>query len=154
MKHLISCVFFVLISVNTWALAPGERLSDSKLELRARGLSAELRCLVCQNQSIDDSDADLAKDLRRIVRERIAAGDSDAAVKNYLVQRYGEFVLLNPVFSTRNALLWLLPFIVLILGAFAVSRLFRQKVPDVALAAPMLSADEQSELQRLTNHSP
>lgn len=97
------------------AVQPDEILDDPALEERARGLSARLRCLVCQNQSIDDSDAELARDLRVLVRERLLAGDSDAEVIDFVVSRYGEFVLLRPRFSVRNALLWATP--ALLLGA-------------------------------------
>lgn len=96
------------------AVQPDEILDDPALEERARGLSARLRCLVCQNQSIDDSDAELARDLRVLVRERLLAGDNDAEVIDFVVSRYGEFVLLRPRFSVRNALLWATP--VLLLG--------------------------------------
>jgi cytochrome c-type biogenesis protein CcmH len=98
------------------ATSPDEILPDPALEARARALGKELRCLVCQNQSIDDSDAPLAKDLRRIVRERLVAGDSDAAIKRHLVERYGEFVLLEPPFEPATWLLWLGPFLVLLSG--------------------------------------
>jgi cytochrome c-type biogenesis protein CcmH len=97
-------------------LAPNEMLDDPALEARARALSGELRCMVCQNQSIDDSDAELARDLRVLVRERIAAGDSDDEVMDYVVSRYGEFVLLRPTFTARNALLWGMPVILLAVG--------------------------------------
>jgi cytochrome c-type biogenesis protein CcmH len=97
------------------ALDPDEILDDPVLEERARGLSAELRCMVCQNQSIDDSNAELARDLRVLVRERLVAGDTDAEVIDYVVSRYGEFVLLRPQFNLRNALLWASP-VLLILG--------------------------------------
>ena len=91
------------------AVQPDELLADTKLEARARALSAELRCMVCQNQSIDDSDATLARDLRLLVRERLKAGDSDAAVLEFLHVRYGDFILLKPPFKPGTALLWLLP---------------------------------------------
>jgi cytochrome c-type biogenesis protein CcmH len=100
-----------------FAINADERLKDAAQEQRARGLSAELRCLVCQNQSIDDSDATLAKDLRRLVRERIAAGDSDGEVLAFVVARYGEFVLLRPPFNIQTLLLWGLPFLALSGGA-------------------------------------
>jgi cytochrome c-type biogenesis protein CcmH len=106
------------------AVQPGEQLNDPAQEARARKLSAELRCLVCQNQSIDDSDAELARDLRRLVRERITAGESDSAIRQFLVARYGEFVLLRPPFSASTALLWSLPALALIAGAFAARSLF------------------------------
>jgi cytochrome c-type biogenesis protein CcmH/NrfF len=98
------------------AVTPDEMLKDPVLEERARQLSAELRCLVCQNQSIDDSDAELAADLRVLVRERIAAGDTDDEVMAYVVSRYGEFVLLKPRFNARNALLWGTPVALLLIG--------------------------------------
>ena len=100
------------------ALDPDELLDDPVLEERARGLSAGLRCMVCQNQSIDDSNAELARDLRVLVRERILAGDTDEEVIDYVVSRYGEFVLLQPPFTMRNAALWASP-VVLILGGGA-----------------------------------
>ena len=102
------------------AVQPGEALADPALEARARALSAELRCMVCQNQSIDLSDAELAHDLRVLVRERLTAGDSDEEVLDYVVSRYGEFVLLKPRFSLRNALLWGTPVILLLCGGLAV----------------------------------
>lgn len=102
------------------AVEPGEALTDPVLEERARGLSQGLRCLVCQNQSIDDSDAPLARDLRLLVRERIAAGDSDSDVLDFVVARYGEFVLLKPRFNARTYLLWALPALVLIVGGLIV----------------------------------
>ena len=106
---------FILWALLTPALAvqPDEIMKDPALEARARALSTELRCLVCQNESIDDSSAPLARDLRLLVRERIAAGESNAQVKSFLVQRYGEFVLLKPPVSARTALLWAGPFLVL-----------------------------------------
>ena len=102
------------------AVEPGEALTDPVLEERARGLSQGLRCLVCQNQSIDDSDAPLARDLRLLVRERIAAGDSDSDVLVFVVARYGEFVLLKPRFNARTYLLWAVPALVLIVGGLIV----------------------------------
>ena len=97
-------------------MQPNEVLSDPALEARARGLSANLRCLVCQNQSIDDSDAPLARDLRLLVRERLVAGDSDAEVTRFLVARYGEFVLLRPPFGWHTLMLWLTPVLLLTLA--------------------------------------
>ena len=117
------------------AVLPDEVLADPVLEARARGLSSELRCLVCQNQSIDDSDAELARDLRVLVRERIAVGDTDAEVLDYVVSRYGEFVLLRPRFNLRNALLWGTPLILLIGGGMFVflNVLRRKPPPDLAM---------------------
>ena len=106
----LACCGCLLAAVHpALAVQPDEVLSDATLEARARGLSRELRCMVCQNQSIDDSDAPLARDLRLLVRERLTAGDSDAQVQDFLVARYGEFVLLKPPFEWHTALLWLTP---------------------------------------------
>jgi cytochrome c-type biogenesis protein CcmH len=108
------------------AVEPDEILSDAALEARARTLSKELRCMVCQNQSIDDSDAPLARDLRILVRERLQAGESDQQVIDFLVARYGEFVLLRPRFSWHTALLWLGPAAILLIGACGVLVLMRR----------------------------
>lgn len=112
-----------------FAVQPGEMLSDPALEKRARNISAELRCLVCQNQSIDDSDAPLAGDLRRLVRERIMAHDSDQQVLDYIVARYGEFVLLKPRFELSTLLLWLTPIFVLLAGIVLMIRATRPAAP-------------------------
>ena len=149
MKRLVIASAFAGVASVAMALSPSERLPDPKQEARAREISAELRCLVCQNQSIDDSDADLAKDLRRLVRERISAGDTNEGVKDYLVTRYGEFVLLKPVFSLRNALLWLLPFIALGAGLVAARRMFRPAQAAGDGVPAELSAEEKAELDRL-----
>src|SRR5512140_1899486 len=121
---MIKRIFFALacnaiVLAPSFAVQPDEILPDPKLEERARGLSHELRCMVCQNQSIDDSDAPLARDLRLLVRERIASGDSDAQVIDFLVARYGEFVLLKPRLEPHTLLLWLLPPLALAAGGFA-----------------------------------
>jgi cytochrome c-type biogenesis protein CcmH len=110
------------ISCMALAVQPDEILSDPALESRARSISAGLRCLVCQNQSIDDSDAPLARDLRLLVRERLKAGDSDADVERYLVERYGEFVLLKPVLGWHTLILWLVPVVALIAATWAAIR--------------------------------
>jgi cytochrome c-type biogenesis protein CcmH len=124
------------------AVEPAERLADPALEARARGLSQELRCLVCQNQSIDESNADLAHDLRVLLRQRLAAGDTDRQVLDYVVARYGVFVLLDPPFAPVTYLLWLTP-PVLVLGAgiFLVLRARRRR-PDPDL--PTLSEEERA----------
>jgi len=114
---LIVVVLTLAAPVRAFAVQPDEVLADAALEARARVLSKELRCMVCQNQSIDDSDAPLARDLRILVRERLQAGDSDQRVIDFLVARYGEFVLLKPRFSAHTALLWLGPAAVLLIGA-------------------------------------
>jgi len=109
----------LLVATQAQALEPSERLADPALEARARDISRELRCLVCQNQSIDDSNADLARDLRRVVRERLSAGDSDQAAIGYVTARYGDFVLLTPPFKAATWALWLGPPAVLIAGFIA-----------------------------------
>lgn len=116
LMQMIAALFLMgaVAAMPAWSVEPDEMLSDPKLEQRARGLSAELRCLVCQNQSIDDSNAPLAKDLRLLVRERLKAGDSDDAVRSFLVARYGEFVLLKPPVGMKTLLLWATPFAVLL----------------------------------------
>lgn len=138
----------VLVSSPAWAVKPSEQLKDPAQEARARALSAELRCLVCQNQSIDDSDASLAQDLRRLVRERITAGDNDSQIRSFLVARYGEFVLLKPPVNAETYLLWGLPGIALLLGAGAAWRLFRPRQQTPAGVAT-LSGDEKAELDAL-----
>lgn len=126
-----------------------DRLADPAQELRARELSRELRCLVCQNQSIEDSNAPLARDLRRIVRERVALGEDDRTILDYLVSRYGEWVLLKPRFNMQTLFLWLGPLLFLLLGIIAVGLLYRrQRRVAVSNAAP-LDAEEQKRLAAL-----
>ena len=129
------------------AVQPGEVLPDAAMEQRARAISSELRCLVCQNQSIDDSDAPLAKDLRVLVRERLVAGDSDRAVRDFVVARYGDFVLLRPPFDVRTALLWVAPFLILLAALGFLWRRGRAMAAP-ASAAP-LSEDERRRVERL-----
>src|SRR5260221_8278421 len=124
-RCLVAAVLSVAILSPAVALGPDEVLSDAELDARARYLYKELRCMVCQNQSIDDSDATLARDLRILVRERLQAGESDQQVINFLVARYGEFVLLRPRFSWHTALLWFGPATILIIGAYGVLLLSR-----------------------------
>lgn len=140
-----------LLASRAAAVEPGEVLPDPALEARARTISAELRCLVCQNQSIDDSHADLARDLRLLVRERLAAGDSDDGVERYLVARYGDFVLLKPPFERDTVLLWSLPFLVLATGAAGLA-LARRATPRRPTAP--LSPAEEEELARLVAAGP
>lgn len=149
-QRFIPLVMSFALAGSAFALSPAEQLKDPAQEARARDISAELRCLVCQNQSIDDSDADLAKDLRRLVRERIAAGDSNGQVKEYLVNRYGEFVLLKPAFNLQNALLWLLPFFALAAGILAARRMFAAKTTTATEGPADLTEQEKAELDRLT----
>jgi len=138
-----------LLGTPATAVQPDEMLADPKLEARARDLSGELRCLVCQNQSIDDSDAPLAKDLRVLVRERLKAGDSDIQVKDWLVARYGEFVLLRPRFNAHTALLWTLPFAVLFLGAAGIAVALRRRASAASPVEAPLSAEEKARLDRI-----
>jgi cytochrome c-type biogenesis protein CcmH len=128
------------------AVKPDEMLADPTLEARARALSEGLRCMVCQNQSIDESDADLARDLRILVRQRLVAGDSDRQVMDYVVSRYGEFVLLKPRFDLRNALLWGTPVILLLAGGLFIALNARSRR---TLATKSLSADEQAALDAI-----
>jgi cytochrome c-type biogenesis protein CcmH len=137
----------LLVCSPAGAVNPDERLADPALEARARALSLELRCLVCQNQSIDDSNAPLARDLRVIVRERLLAGDSDREVIDWVVARYGDFVLLRPPMKPSTWPLWAAPAVVLALGLVAVALFFRRR-PRSATAAP-LSAEERRRLDRL-----
>ncbi len=121
MRAVLLLLFVVLLPLSgAPAIEPHEILDDPALEARARALSKELRCPVCQNQSLDDSDADIAKDLRRIVRERLVAGDSDPQIKAHLVDRYGDFVLLDPPVKRSTWLLWFGPALVALIGAIAV----------------------------------
>jgi cytochrome c-type biogenesis protein CcmH len=133
------------------AVEPGEMLKDPALEARARAISRDLRCLVCQNQSIDDSNADLAHDLRVIVRERLTAGDSDDQVKAYLVARYGDFVLLDPPFKAKTLALWLGPAILLLAGAGGVYAVMRRR--PAAGPAP-LSDSERRRLAEILDEPP
>jgi cytochrome c-type biogenesis protein CcmH len=132
------------------AVQPDEVLSDAALEARARSLSKELRCMVCQNQSIDDSDAPLARDLRILVRERLQAGDSDPQVIDFLVARYGEFVLLRPRFSAHTALLWLGPAAILLIGAFGLFLVLRRRRADADAAAAEQAKLTEAEEARLS----
>ena len=140
----------VLSAASAFAVQPDEVLQDPALERRARGISSELRCLVCQNQSIDESDAPLAKDLRVLVRERLKAGDGDADVRNFIVRRYGEFVLLKPSLGAHTALLWFGPALVLAAGILSLVAAQRRRRP----AAAPLSADERAALDALLRRDP
>src|SRR5712691_6352936 len=125
-RCLVAAVLSLAILSPAIALGPDEVLTDPALEARARALSKELRCMVCQNQSIDDSDAPLARDLRVLVRERLQAGDGDHEVVDFLVARYGEFVLLKPRFSSHTALLWLGPATILLIGTIGLLMVARR----------------------------
>jgi cytochrome c-type biogenesis protein CcmH len=156
LPKLLVLLFFVLTVVlaapPAHAVQPDEIMSDPAKESRARDLSRELRCMVCQNQSIDDSEAPLARDLRLLVRERIAAGDSDAQVMDFLVARYGEFVLLKPRLTSHTLLLWLLPPLALAGGGLALWLHGRRRMKgasDNDDALRQLTPDEEERLERL-----
>lgn len=148
MKRISVIAGAALVASMQWAQAvlPGEQLSDPKLETRARAISQELRCVVCQNETIDDSDAPLAHDLRVLLRERIRAGDSDAQAKDFIVKRYGSFVLLKPPFRGDTFVLWLGPFFVLLVGGIGVALYMRRRGDSVTAA---LSADEEMQVQQI-----
>jgi|HubBroStandDraft_4_1064222.scaffolds.fasta_scaffold00153_23 cytochrome c-type biogenesis protein CcmH len=141
-------LLFLLVTIVTtapaYAVRPDEMLPDPALEARAREVGQELRCLVCRNQSIDDSDADLAHDLRVLVRDRIKAGDSNNQVVAYIRARYGDFVLLRPPFELDTVLLWGGPALILLLGAFGIHRYYRHRRRD---EPPPLSAEERRRLK-------
>ncbi len=145
-------LLMVLWGVPALALIAGEELDDPALEARARAISKELRCLVCQNQSIDDSNAGLAKDLRGIVRERLLAGDSDQQVTDYVVARYGDFVLLRPPFKASTYALWLGPGVILLFGLIGSGIYMRRQSLHVAEAAPLDDA-ERKRLKTLLDDS-
>ncbi len=134
-------------SLPAFAFNPDEVLSDPALEARARGLTVQLRCMVCQNQSIDDSNAELARDLRVLVRERLTQGDSDEAVINYVVSRYGEFVLLKPRFSARTIALWGAPIALILIGATAIVVFARRRV--AVSEGQKLTVDEEARIRDL-----
>jgi cytochrome c-type biogenesis protein CcmH len=150
MRRLILALAFVLTAFPALAVNPDEVLADPALEARARTLSSQLRCMVCQNQSIDDSNAELARDLRLLVRERLKNGDSDEAVIAYVVSRYGEFVLLNPRLRGETLLLWGAPIVLFLAGATAMV-LFVRKRGGKPTGTP-LSEAEKAELERVLTH--
>jgi cytochrome c-type biogenesis protein CcmH len=131
------------------AWAQEAQLSDAKLEQRARDLSKEIRCVVCQSQSVADSDADIAREVRGIIREQIAAGRSDQDIRDYLVARYGDFVLFDPPFKAATYVLWLGPFAVLVIAGMGVFVYFRRRANEPAARPAELSAEEQSRVARL-----
>ena len=151
MKALFLGLVLCLAAVSAGAVNPDEMLDDPALEARAREISKGLRCLVCQNQSIDDSDANLARDLRVLVRERLVAGDSDGQVIGYVVSRYGDFVLLKPPFKGATLVLWLGPPVIAGLGIWAMFVFFRRRaIPGKAAPRPKpLSKAENKRLEKL-----
>jgi cytochrome c-type biogenesis protein CcmH len=144
--HAVALLIVLVAASSAWAVEPNEMLANPVLEARARAISKELRCLVCQNESIDDSEAPLARDIRLLIRERIREGESNDAVRAYLVSRYGDFILLKPPFQADTWLLWLSPVLILSLGG-AAALYARRRAPR---STPALTADEEARLAALT----
>jgi cytochrome c-type biogenesis protein CcmH len=145
MRALRLALLALIVAAPALAVQPGEMLKDPALEARARALSGELRCLVCQNESIDESDADLAHDIRALVRERIVQGESNAEIRAFLVSRYGDFILLKPPFETSTLLLWFSAPLVFAAGALGIWFASRRRPPPPA----PLSAEEERRLGAL-----
>jgi len=147
LKYLL---LILMLATPAMAVQPDEILADPAMEARARDISKGLRCLVCRNENIDDSNAELARDLRLLVRERLVEGDTDQEVEDFVVDRYGEYVLLKPVFSLSNAMLWFAGPISLIIGGW-ISLVFIRKRSVGAVVSEGLSDDEQAKLDVLLN---
>ncbi len=145
MKRPLIALGFALVSAMALAVQPDEMLKDPTLEARARDLSSQLRCMVCQNELIDESDASLARDIRLLIRERISKGESNEEVRGFLVSRYGDFILLKPPFKPETLLLWLSAPVTLALGGFGVFLAARRK----RTGAVALSASEEARLAEL-----
>ena len=146
MRALVALMTLLWLVLPAFAVNPDEMLKDTGLEARARAISAGLRCLVCQNESIDDSDADLAHEIRVIVRQRLTAGDTDAQVTQYLVDRYGEFVLLKPVVAAHTIALWIAAPTILVVGGVVLLIAARRRK---AIGATALTPEEQQALDEL-----
>src|SRR3569623_378911 len=151
MRTLLAALALLWLALPAFADNPDELRSDPTLEARARTISAGLRCLVCQNESIDDSDADLAHEIRVLVRERLKAGDTDDQVRQYLVDRYGEFVLLKPVFAWHTAALWVAAPTILVIGGLVLFIVGRRR--RVLAESAVLTAEEQAALDELNSSS-
>lgn len=149
---MLAMVLVPLIVISASAVFIEKKLEDPAQEARARDVSGEIRCLVCQNQSILDSNADLAKDLRQIVRERIALGETDDEVRAFLVERFGDWVLLDPPFKMTTLFLWLGPALIFLFGAFAMLVFLRSRNREVDGEKPIkLSAEEEAKINELLN---
>jgi cytochrome c-type biogenesis protein CcmH len=148
MRRFLLLFALIVFNATAYAVEPDEILKDPALEARARSISAELRCLVCQNQSIDDSHAPLARDLRLLVRDRLKAGESDSQIRQYLVERYGEFILLKPRFATDTIILWGAPFLALLLSGFFVWHAAQRRGARSRSDVP-LTDDEKAQLDRI-----
>ena len=149
MRRGLLMLALVLAPVAAGAVQPDEMLADPALEARARGITSELRCVVCQSESVDESNADIARDLRLLVRERIVAGDTDDEVQAFVVARYGEFVLFRPPFSWRNAPLWLAGPVLLLAGGALAFSFIRRRSRAPAPERPPLTAEEEARLRDL-----
>jgi cytochrome c-type biogenesis protein CcmH len=147
-RALLAALLALLLAGAAGAVEPNEMLKDPALEARARAISQEIRCVVCQNQSIDDSNAEIAHDLRLIVRERLLAGDTDRQVKDYLTARYGDYLLLDPPFRANTLILWLGPALILVIGIGVIAGAARTRP---AVPAVPLSEEENRRLARLIN---
>jgi cytochrome c-type biogenesis protein CcmH len=148
-RQALGVLAALVLSGPAHAVLPSEQLADPRLEARARAISASLRCLVCQNQTIDDSDASLAHDLRVLLRQRLVAGDSDAQAMDFIVKRYGNYVLLKPPFMAETLLLWLGPFLFLLTGGAGVAFYLRGRQEAAQRATGAFTAEEQARLDRL-----
>jgi cytochrome c-type biogenesis protein CcmH len=153
--RVLPLLFLAMLAWGGAALAvePAERLPDTGLEARARAISTELRCLVCQNESIDESHADLARDIRRLVRERLAAGDSDARATQAVVDRYGDFVLLRPPVKPATWLLWFGPVVLVLVAGLGTAVWLRRRTRSADAPAPLTEA-ERARLDRLLQDDP
>lgn len=149
MKVRMALLAVLLLAGPAFAVQPDEMLPDAALEARARSISAELRCVVCQSESIDESNAEIARDLRLLVRERLLAGDTDAEVKDYVVARYGEFVLFRPPFNARNAVLWLAGPALLVIGGILAFGFIRRRAGMPDPERPPLTAAEEERVRAL-----
>ncbi len=149
MKLLAAIGFLLLLTPEAGAVMPDEILDDPALEARAREISKDLRCLVCQNQSIDDSDAPLARDLRLLVRERLVAGDSNVEAREFVVARYGDFVLLNPPVKPSTYLLWGGPALLVLLALLTAMLYYRRRAKEPAVAEAPLTDEERRRLEAL-----
>ena len=154
MKFVLLPLILILLSTpSAKAVEPDELLEDPRLEARARALSIDIRCLVCQNQSIDDSDADLAKDLRKLVRKKLKEGASDEDIRKYLATRYGEFVLLRPRIKSDTYILWFGPVVILLAGIIGIFIFFLQHSKNNSIQPSLiLSEDEEKRISELTNN--
>ena len=154
MRSLVMALALLsLLMTPAWAVQPDEILEDANMEARARAIGAELRCLVCQNQSIDDSNAQLARDLRILVRERLKAGDTDDEVVRYIVDRYGDYVLLRPPFRAATWLLWLGPLALLILVIVLLTVIVRRRRFTTPAPPPPLTDEERAKLAIMMRES-